>query len=205
MKTLSFPAATLRAAICCSANKDVRYYLNGVFLHSSKDRIMATDGHLLFVGHLERAVSGTDFPDIIVPREPIDLAMKSLGRKSIERTGIEFRQHEDGTFDLYTLAGTFPFTPVDARPVEYERVVPTKPNGEVAQFDPDLLAAAREALQWYTGKSRNFYGVLSHNGNGPALYTDAVTKALCVVMPFRSGDPDDLSWFTARPDVAVAA
>lgn len=194
MKTLGFPASTLRAAMCCAAKKDVRHYLNGVYLHSSKARIVATDGHVMFVGHLECAVSGTDFPDIIVPRAPIDLAMKSLGNRSVATTGIEFRRHDDGTFDLYTLAGTFPFTPVDDPWMEYGRVVPTHPDGGVAQFDPDLLDSVREALQWYTGRS-NSLGVLAHNGNGPALYTSAGITAFCVVMPIRAGEPDALEWY----------
>lgn len=200
MKQIQFAASKLRGALCCSAKGDVRFYLNAVYLDAAKGRLVSTNGHTLFVAQ----VCTGDFPNIIIPREPIDLAMKALGRKGIERTDVIVRQHDDQTFDLYTVAGIFQFTPMDARYPEFERVIPRTVTGKLAQFDPDLLIDVRDALRWVSGKHARS-GYLEHNGDGPALYTDENVDAFCVVMPFRAGEPDKLEWYWQAPKLEQAA
>ncbi len=191
MKQYPIAATALRAALECASKGDVRFYLNGVLLDAPKGRVVSTTGHMLFCGQIPKE----DFPAIIIPREAIESAMKLLGRKGIGRTNIEVSD-DDGRFELVTLQGTVPFTPIDGRFPEYERVIPHATSGKVAQFDPDLLYSAREALRWYSGGfARNGYH-LAHNEGGPALYSDSSINAFCVVMPMRADDGGCLDWYT---------
>lgn len=51
LEKFTLPAAVLRAAMCCQAEHDVRYYLNG--FHVNSERVAANDGHRLFVCYSE--------------------------------------------------------------------------------------------------------------------------------------------------------
>jgi hypothetical protein len=198
MKNCSIPATALRAALTCASKGDVRFYLNGIYIEPNVGRIAATTGHVMFCGQIDRA----DFPSVIIPREVIEAAFKALGKKGIQRTNIEVIQ-EDGQFRMVTLDGTFPFTPIDGRFPDYDRIVPGKPSGKAAQFDPNLLMQVGEAMQWYSGQFARLSFHLSQNGEAAALYSEAGIKAFCVVMPMRAGEPGDLEWFSGKPRKAA--
>jgi DNA polymerase-3 subunit beta len=198
MKTYELPATTLKAALYCASKNDVRYYLNGIFIEPSKGRVLATDGHILFCGE---APNGK-VADIIVPREVIETALKALGKKGL--SSLIAVCEGDGCYKLVTLSGEFPFTPIDGKFPEYERVIPQAPKThEVAQFDPDLLMRARDALRTYSGQNlRGFH--LTHNGESAAVYSGDGINALVVVMPFRAGEPSNNAWYWGKPKKLAA-
>lgn len=55
MKSITIELAQLRAAMLFAAKRDVRYYLNGVFLEIGvgEFRLASTDGHVLSVQRCE--------------------------------------------------------------------------------------------------------------------------------------------------------
>jgi len=52
MKEFKLPAALFKAAMLCQSKNDVRYYLAGV--HVTSTRIAATNGHILFINEDEK-------------------------------------------------------------------------------------------------------------------------------------------------------
>ena len=81
---------TLKAAQFCSATKDVRYYLNSVYLDFKIDtvtphvNIIATDGHVLAAYNDKlpvenRGDDGADFA-LIVPLDTIKAVLKMVGK-----------------------------------------------------------------------------------------------------------------------------
>ena len=42
-----------RAAYECRANKDVRYYLNGIHINTEHDEVVTTNGHIMYVAKIE--------------------------------------------------------------------------------------------------------------------------------------------------------
>ena len=81
MTTLNIPARSFAAALKCAAKNDVRFYLNGVYLDLPKGRIVGTNGHVMFVGKIEAAT----LPAVIVPRDLIESALKSLKPSFVNR------------------------------------------------------------------------------------------------------------------------
>jgi len=76
MYTLTVSLATLRAARTHTAEKDVRYYLQGVYLDTAAGKVVATDGHRLFAANARGVKS--NYPAVIIPNETIDAALKQF-------------------------------------------------------------------------------------------------------------------------------
>lgn len=116
------------------SNDDVRYYLQGVFLHALDGRLtaVATDGHRLSATSVDSDVS---IPDIIVPRKTVGLLPKGMARVSVSDTKIRV---VSGDFVLTSklIDGTFP---------DYRRVIPAA-NDKVVSFDRDALLRASDRV-----------------------------------------------------------
>lgn len=199
MKAYEFPASALAASLFCAAKGDVRYYLNAVLIEPGKGRIVSTDGTVLFCGEIPQ---DDQFPDVLIPRDIIEKAVKALGKKGVARTAVDVRILENGTYDLYTLEGTFPLVPVDGKFPDYERIVPVTVSKAAAQYDPDLLVRITDAMNLYAGRSLRGYH-LSHNGPSAALYTGTGINAFCLVMPMRTDEAADLGWYRGRKQKAA--
>jgi len=192
--SVNIPARAFAAALKCASKSDVRYYLNGVYLDFPKGRIVATNGHIMFVGQIERV----DVPAVIVPRELVESALRSLTKKARETFDIAvtikvYPEAESGTeITLATGGGSFVGQAIYGKFPDYERVVPLKVSGELAQFDPAILLDCVDALRIYTGAYRNAANV-QHNGNSAALLT--AVNCLCVAMPWRADNNVDTDWY----------
>ena len=193
--TVNIPARAFAAAIKCAPKSDVRFYLNGVYLDFPKGRMVATTGHAMFIGQIESA----ELPPVIVPRELVESALRSMTKKARESdqtiavTIKVYPEAEAGTeITLDTGRGAFTGQAIDGRFPEYERVVPLKLSGELAQFDPAILLDCVDALRIYTGAYRNAANV-QHNGNSAALLT--AVNCLCVAMPWRADNNVDTDWY----------
>jgi hypothetical protein len=73
MTAIDLPIKPMKAALACASDQESRYYLNGLYVHAvdSSARIVATDGHRMFVYSM--AIEG-EAPEwlkggVIVPRE----------------------------------------------------------------------------------------------------------------------------------------
>lgn len=179
-------AAHMKAAAYCAADKDIRYYLNGVLVETTptEQRIVATDGHCAAV--LRQKLEQPALPEVIIPNATIKLA---LGTKSAT-LALRF---DAGAWSL----GGVPFVPVDGKFPDYRRIIPTQATGEAAQFNVDLLAKFTKAAKALGHKGPP---IVRHNGNGGAqiqLY-GRDDEFVGVIMPLRA--------FTEkRPDTGMSS
>lgn len=186
---VSLRVSTLKAALYSAAEKDARYYLNGVnleFIHTPTPHInvVATDGHRLGVFHeplvyIEGPQSG-DF-NIIIPRDSVIAAIKSARRK---QTHVELASLDDGKYQL----GNIVFTAIDGRFPDWQKLVPQSVTGEIAYYNPEYLVDARDALRTYYENRTGEYW-LNHNGLSPGVM-QADTDAMILIMPMRSDKVD---------------
>ena len=134
------PAVSLKQVIdktrFAISTEETRYYLNGIFLHVSKDAVpvlkaAATDGHRLARVTLPLPEGAEAMPDVIVPRKCVAELRKLLdevdGSVGVSLSGTKIR------FDLgqavltsKLIDGTFP---------DYSRVIPTG-NDKILKLDP---------------------------------------------------------------------
>ncbi|UYE95794.1 hypothetical protein HAAEEKHM_00074 [Sinorhizobium phage AP-16-3] len=116
------------------SSDDVRYYLQGIFLHSHEGKLtaVATDGHRLAAQSTE---SGVTIPDIIVPKKTVGLLPKGSVKVSVSDTKIRV---VSGDFVMTSklIDGTFP---------DYRRVIPSA-NDKVVTFDRDALLHASDRV-----------------------------------------------------------
>ncbi|THK38161.1 DNA polymerase III subunit beta [Ensifer sp. MPMI2T] len=115
------------------SSDDVRYYLQGIFMHSLDGKIVAvaTDGHRL--SRHQVAYPGEDaFKGIIVPRKTVGLLPKGTVHVSVSETKIRIAS---GDFVLTSklIDGTFP---------DYQRVIPTQNDKKIIFGSDDMRQAA---------------------------------------------------------------
>lgn len=185
---LSLRKSDLKAAFICSAVKDIRYYLQGVYLEFSPhvngaatDGILtfaATDGHILFAGTAP-AVFEAD-PQaapfwMIIPSDAVKAAIKTKADVVI------LRSLPDGR---YTLGDTI-FAPIDAKFPDFRRVIPASVSGETGHYDPALLVRGNDALREYFCSKKRVYR-LNNNGTGTGVICGDSRDAVVVVMPIRT-------------------
>lgn len=185
MFTFEVSINAIRAARSHAADKDVRYYLLGVHFDLEAGRIVATDGHRAFI------CAGPVVPGagtFIMPNGLIDNVLKAVGKRPLYDT-VEVALGDVGaprgitvgaagaTFNAKEADGTFP---------DWRRVVPQSVSGELAQFNPEYLTDAREALATYRGfKADKLAFHVAHNGASPSICTTNCDDAIVVVMPLR--------------------
>lgn len=122
------------------SNEEVRYYLNGIYLHPDDGRIAmaATDGHRLAKTVLPiEAQAGA--PGIIVPKKALGEILsiaKSSGAADVAVRFSDSKVQVEAPGSLLTsklIEGTFP---------DYRRVIPSQDGREVAAIDTAEFAAS---------------------------------------------------------------
>jgi len=170
----------IKAAIPCAAKKDIRNFLNGaLFEWTNSDkrlRVISTNGSVLSAFSVE--VPYCEDPDfsIIVPLEVLIYVSK------IKSPAEELKPNGDG----WQFADKL-FKPLDGEFPDYRRVIPDF-KGRVsspANFDPDLLVLARNALAAYYDKKAVFAFHLEQYGYAGAAMHNGQNDAMVVVMPAR--------------------
>jgi len=180
---LQLRKSDLKAALICSAVKDIRYYLNGVLVEYTPREsggiltFCGTDGHILFAG-----TAPAEFMDgehaqafsLIIPSDTVKAACK--GKMPI----VTLSSLPDGRYSL----GDALFTAIDGRFPDFRRVIPAKVSGEFAHFDFDLLARGNDALCEYFNMPKKTFS-LHPSGNGAGVMCGNSRDAVVVVMPMR--------------------
>jgi len=207
MYTLTVSLATLRAARTHTAEKDVRYYLQGVYLDTAAGKVVATDGHRLFAANARGVKS--NYPAVIVPNETIDAALKQF-------TGEYARGKSLGAVDVTvtvdeshlaigTPTGSVTGKALDGRFPEWRRVVP-KPEDVGDQvpavLNTQYLADACEALSIarnLSKKAASQHAIRIHmRGEFPTIVTDNTIGVLALVMPMRNDLDTDVARMACR-------
>lgn len=127
-------AAMFAPVAFAMSSEEVRYYLNGIFIHPLAGNIVAvaTDGHRLsrHVGPLV-----PDFPAVIVPRKTVSIVPKGTVSLSVSDAKIRIVA---GDFVLTSklVDGTFP---------DYQRVIP-QANDKLVTVDRDAFMKAADRV-----------------------------------------------------------
>lgn len=204
--TITVNVRHLAATLHLAAKQDVRYYLNGVFVEAteSETRCVGINGHVIGVAR-DACVNGMDRQPVvalIVPRNIVELIVKTTKGK-----GHIALWCTDGKWVAKTGQSDIAFEPIDGRYPEYRAVIPQESSGEVAQYNPELMALFTKAAKSLGSRS---VPEVTHNGlNGTLVTLDGSSDFLGVVMPFRVKKRQgvDVSWGRdfPKPALAVAA
>ena len=190
MITIKDPALFC-AALLSVSKEQTRPYLHGVYIQPATGGgilMTATDGHILFHGHDPQGTA--ERAAIVVPdKGKLPAPWAKGGAITIDLAQGIMRANGGLTAGCREDGGAFPY---------YPNVIPREFSGEVAQFNPALVARFGDIAQILAKGS--FPGI-RHNGNGPALVTFARRDCFGVVMPIRANAVPDLS----RPTLPTAA
>ena len=154
------PAADLRTLIdrtrFAISTEETRYYLNGIYLHSTKNegvpviRAVATDGHRLARVEMLLPEGAAEMPGIIIPRKAV-LELRRLVEESQEEVQIGLSETKirftvgPATLTSKLIDGTFP---------DYDRVIPSG-NDKILEVDCKSFAEAVDRVSTIsTEKSR---------------------------------------------------
>jgi hypothetical protein len=201
---ISIQASAIRAATICAAKKDIRYYLQGVYInvaHRDYATVCGTDGHVLFAGRATiENMAGDLLPfNMIVPLDVV----KKIDKKA---HAVILESLPDGT---YLLDGTR-FAPLDGRFPDYSRVIPRigqiqPESAKPGQFDYALIVRGNDALNTYYGGKIKVYP-LEQRGNDSAVMHNGENVAVVVVMPMRIKDVAGYQGYNENlPDALAAA
>jgi DNA polymerase-3 subunit beta len=212
MATINVYRNKLKAAARFMAVQDIRYYLNGLLIESNdvQTRIVATDGHTMFIGYDDAKGDNAGSFAGIVPDTAIKqiLAWKAPYKSANDAPVVlttsddplgEHRAEWCGHVCVFrTIRGQFP---------DYTRVVPETLSGLAGHYNPDYLARAKAAAVDLGSPKQ--YGInLTQNGDRAAIVTFSA-QAFAIIMPMRgeSGDLGAAEWARTKlmeqPDYAA--
>jgi DNA polymerase-3 subunit beta len=175
---------TLKALLLIAAKKDLRYYLNGIYVDHLKRLAIATDGCSMLVVKLEPddLVSAS----VIISREAVENAVKiKNGQLVIE---------EDGRIKL----GCMESKPVDGKYPNWARVVPTITTGEHSWIDAQRVNTMQEAASLITGEK--YFKVKVRTSGDSAALVSLGPNALGVIHTLNESkafSKDEPTWIAA--------
>jgi hypothetical protein len=184
---ITLKTSVLRAALLCSAKKDIRYYLQGIcisFNHPEIAMVCGTNGHILFAGQCPidviEAPEAYGF-EIIVPGDVI----KGLDKKA----EVVMLETIDAMPKGHYVLGNTRFQAIDARFPDISRVIPSRDafaEQKASYFKPEYLCTANEALAMFYGNKKDKCYSLAQRGDASGVVHNGRNDALVVVMPMRN-------------------
>lgn len=118
------------------AQQDVRYFLNGLLLELSKNRVrgVATDGHRLALSDVSLP-SSVELTQVIIPRKGVTELMRLLSNDSDNQVSLSISSQA-----ISLIADNFKFTSrlIDGRFPDYDKVIP-KGGDKIVIIDRDIL------------------------------------------------------------------
>jgi len=137
------PAKVVHAALSkvmfAMSDDELRYYLNGVYLHADESGLhfVATDGHRLALVTLANAIGLTAMPDVILTREDTFELFAFLHRQSLDaRLAVATDR-----IDVSVAGRLFRCQPIEGRYPMYRKVIPNKNGISVTFRKADLKEA----------------------------------------------------------------
>lgn len=179
--------STLDAMLLIAGKKDIRYYLNGVYIEfdATTTRAVGCDGHKLGIFQSSVPSSNTGAGSIVIPRDVIENLPKKCGI-------LAFAQISDTHWQIDTGATTVGFTPYDDKYPDFRRVVhglqTAGTTGVAAGFNLDYLNQFEKCGNLLAGSKLKVGNRLRlhHNGDAAALVLlNCVDGFAGVVMPLR--------------------
>jgi DNA polymerase-3 subunit beta len=159
------------------STEETRYYLNGIYLHATKNdevpviRVVATDGHRLARVEMVMPEGAAGMPGIIVPRKTVIELRKLVDESeeeiqvSLSETKIRFATGE-AALTSKLIDGTFP---------DYDRVIPSN-NDKILEVKCKEFAEAVDRVSTIsTEKSRAVKLSIIPGANGGSLAVSATS------------------------------
>jgi DNA polymerase III subunit beta len=159
------------------STEETRYYLNGIYLHTTKNdevpviRAVATDGHRLARVEMVMPEGAAGMPGIIVPRKTVIELRKLVDESedeiqvSLSETKIRFTTGE-AALTSKLIDGTFP---------DYDRVIPSN-NDKILEVKCKEFAEAVDRVSTIsTEKSRAVKLAIVPGANGGSLSVSATS------------------------------
>jgi DNA polymerase III subunit beta len=159
------------------STEETRYYLNGIYLHTTKNdevpviRAVATDGHRLARVEMVMPEGAAGMPGIIVPRKTVIELRKLVDESedeiqvSLSETKIRFATGE-ATLTSKLIDGTFP---------DYDRVIPSNNDKILEVKCKDFAEAVDRVSTISTEKSRAVKLAIVPGANGGSLAVSATS------------------------------
>jgi DNA polymerase III subunit beta len=148
------------------STEETRYYLNGIYLHTTKNdevpvlRAVATDGHRLARFEMVMPEGAGGIPGVIVPRKTI-MELRKLAEEyaeeilvSLNETKIRFEVGQ-AALTSKLIDGTFP---------DYDRVIPTN-NDKVLEVNCKEFAEAVDRVSTISTEKSRAVKLALDNGN----------------------------------------
>jgi len=168
-----------------AAEKDIRQYLNGIYVDFQLDKTVyvATNGHL--VGIYTEAAQNEHAFSVIIPRDVVkQLKLKLKTGKAKWGKLIYDLESKAGRILNSANSQDLGFTPPPGTYPNYQRVIPEETSGEAGQFNAEYIYAF---VQVNKALGARYPGMvkIDHNGEGAALihFSDAAFTG--ILMPCR--------------------
>ena len=195
--TLTVSLSTLRAARTHSADKDVRYYLCGVYLDTKAGKVVATDGHRMLVAHA-RGVRSAAAP-VIIPNDLLDAALKQFNGeyargKSLGACDVSIMvDGAQNSLSIATPTGHVTGRPLDGQFPDWRRVVPQGEPGVLdgapaalnSDYVTDACAAFSIARNISKAKAGHHAVRVLQRGEHPSIVCDTDPDMVVIIMPLR--------------------
>ena len=180
----------IKAVSHLSATKDIRFYLNGIFVEATKTHttLVATDGHVLGVykNEEENEIPENIKYEFILPND----ALKNLKVSRIkgELVFFEFEPDEHSkvnTVIIKSLSITLTTQTIDAKFPDWRRVIPRETTNEIGHYNPELPARFIKVAKEF-GKKPGYINLHQNGTDAAALTIDEIESFLGVVMPMQN-------------------
>ena len=180
---------------------EIRFSLIGVQIEFTPERIIyvATDGNIL-VAYCDCYADGETPIDrqLIIPRDV------ALTKRIKKRIPLKYDIGSGNSHILVNFDSDNEFTEIDGVFPIWRKVIPQKISGEMAYYNPDLLAKISSVYKTIAEQEVLAYP-LQHNGRGPGIITNGL-GFLAVIMPFLAEDRQPIpAWAFAAPEEKVKA
>ena len=173
-------ASELRALIdrtrFAISTEETRYYLNGIYLHTTKNeevpviRAVATDGHRLARVEMVLPEGAAGMPGVIIPRKAI-LELRKLAEDGEEEVQIALSETKirfivgEAALTSKLIDGTFP---------DYDRVIPSN-NDKILEVDCKSFAEAVDRVSTISTEKSRAVKLAIENGSLVVSATSAET------------------------------
>ncbi len=198
MQTLTVSLSLIRAARSHAAEKDLRYYLQGVYFDTKNGKLVSTDGHRMLIA----SASGIqcNVSPFIIANETLDAVLSQYkgdyarGKRSGD-IDITVTVSDEMTVSFSTPIGLISGKPLDGTFPDYRRVIP-KPEDVMTEspavFNQTYIYEAFDAIliaRNKTLKAASNYAVKVFGfGDSCGVVTDGSSGVVVIVMPIRKNE-----------------
>ena len=174
-------ASTYRAAVACMAVKDVRYYLNGIYLDLEADKVVSTDGSMLYVNGIRPGdapevntgeLTGLIFEPVKIPASATDVKVCGHDDHNV-MLHVSFSRTPDALHVCRIIDGKYPAWEV------------ITPKGDPAAFESLTFNVKHLAVLKQVFKNTAHFEMPGGVAFGPVLVTGANGEGTVVLMPVR--------------------